>query len=281
MGVTRHVRAARWAGAVLVGLAPLPLLVVAASAEESSFTVTAASAPGGNKGTLKVHEEGTPSGTVNNDPKVCVFNLEGFFFETGQTGYVLIEPQGGNGGPSPVGPVDWGPADGSGFAATEYFNSPAGPEVLNGQYKATLYGKMLPTGQLDDVKAKSKVFKVICEDQTTPPTTTTGTTTTGTTTTSTTTTTTTTTTATSTTATSTQSTSSAPGVKPTKTKTTNTKKPTVLPTRSTSQPAVLPQTGSGFPTGGALAASLLLMGLGALLILGPGRAVPIKLNRRH
>jgi hypothetical protein len=279
MGVTRHVRAARWAGAVLVGLAPLPLLVVAASAEESSFTAMTASAPGGNKGTLKVHEEGTPSGTVNNDPKVCVFNLEGFFFETGQTGYVLIEPQGGNGGPSTVGPVDWGPADGSGFAATEYFNSPAGPEVLNGHYKATLYGKMLPTGQLDDVKAKSKVFKVICEDQTTPPTTTTGTTTTGTTTTSTTTTTTT--TSTSTTATSTQSTSSAPGVKPTKTKTTNTKKPTVLPTRSTSQPAVLPQTGTGFPTGGALAASLLLMGLGALLILGPGRAVPIKLNRRH
>ena len=278
MGVTRHVRAARWAGAVLVGLAPLPLLVVAASAEESSFTAMTASTPGGNKGTLKVHEEGTPSGTVNNDPKVCVFNLEGFFFETGQTGYVLIEPQGGNGGPSLVGPVDWGPADGSGFAATEYFNSPAGPEVLNGHYKATLYGKMLPTGQLDDVKAKSKVFKVICEGQTTPPTTTTGTTTTTTTTTKATTTSSTV-TPTTTSPTSTQSTSSAPGVKPTKT--TKTKKPTVLPTRSTSQPAVLPQTGSGFPTGGALAASLLLMGLGALLILGPGRAVPIKLNRRH
>ena len=279
MGVTRHVRAARWVGAVLVGLAPLPLLVVAASAEESSFTVTAASAPGGNKGTLKVHEEGTPSGTVNNDPKVCVFNLEGFFFETGQTGYVLIEPQGGNGGPSPVGPVDWGPADGSGFAATEYFNSPAGPEVLNGHYKATLYGKMLPTGQLDDVKAKSKVFKVICEGQTTTPTPTTTTTKPSVTPTTTTTKPSVTPTTATTSPSSTQSTSSAPGVKPTKT--TKTKKPTVLPTRSTSQPAVLPQTGSGFPTGGALAASLLLMGLGALLILGPGRAVPIKLNRRH
>jgi len=267
MGVTRHVRAARWAGAVLVGLAPLPLLAVAASADESSFTTLAASAPGGNKGTLKVHEEGTPSGTVNNDPKVCVFNLEGFFFETGQTGYIIIEPQGGNGGPSTVGPVEWGPADGSGFAATDYFNSPAGLEVLNGHYKATLYGKMLPTGQLDDVKAKSKVFKVDCEGQTTTPATTTSTTST--------------TKTTSTSSTVTQSSSSGAAVTPTKTHQTSSQKPSVLPTRSTSQPAVLPQTGSSFPTGGALAASLLLMGLGALLILGPGRAVPITADRRH
>jgi hypothetical protein len=43
---------------------------------------------------------------------------------------------------------------------------------------------------------------------------------------------------------------------------------------------VLPQTGSSFPTGGALALSLLLVGLGALLILGPGRVALLN-RRRH
>ncbi|MFZ0324587.1 MAG: hypothetical protein WAN48_10695 [Actinomycetes bacterium] len=282
MGVTRHVRAARWAGAVLVGLAPLPMLSLAASAEETTFTAAAATSPGGNKGTIKVHEEGTPSGTVNNDPKVCVFNIEGFFFQTGQTGYVIIEPQGGNGGPSTVGPVAWGPADGSGFAATEYFNGPTGIIVENGHYKATLYGKMLPTGQLEDVKAKSKVFKVVCEtstttppnETTTPPTTTTSGSSSGPVTTPAT-----------TKPPKPTKTTKTPSVLPTESTkgapaTTSSKAPTVLPTRS-SQPAVLPQTGSSFPTGGALAASLLLVALGALLLLGPGRAIPFKQDRRH
>src|SRR4051794_36256679 len=48
----------------------------------------------GNNGTLKVHEFGTPSGTESNDPKVCVFNFEGFSFDVGQTGYIVIEGQG-------------------------------------------------------------------------------------------------------------------------------------------------------------------------------------------
>lgn len=40
--------------------------------------------------------------------------------------------------------------------ATQYFS------LANGQYKATLYGKQLPNGTLEDEKAKSKVFKVEC-----------------------------------------------------------------------------------------------------------------------
>jgi hypothetical protein len=44
--------------------------------------------------------------------------------------------------------------------------------------------------------------------------------------------------------------------------------------------AALPKTGSGLPVAGALGASLLLIGLGVLLLLGPGRLVPVY-HRRH
>ena len=84
-----------------------------------------------------------------------------------------------------------------------------------------------------------------------------------------------------------------PDVQPTKTHTdkpkpidTGTNQPgdhktaTVKATRL-SQPAALPQTGSGTPVGGALLASLLLMGIGALLLLGPGRLARERHVRRH
>lgn len=114
--------------------------------------------PNGNKGTLKIHEQGTPSGTESNDPKVCTFNLEGYQFAPGQTGYVMFDVQGGDGptGTS-AGPYNVGPANGDGYFETQYFN------LSPGHYKATLYGKQLPSGQLDDEKAKSKVFKVACD----------------------------------------------------------------------------------------------------------------------
>ncbi len=118
---------------------------------------TAADAPG-NNGTLKIHEYGTPDGTVNNDPKVCVFNVEGYFLDAGQIGYLVFSVQGGDGPTgTPAGPFAFGPADPNGYYATEYYN------LQPGHYKATLYGKQLPGGALDDVKAKSKVFKVTCE----------------------------------------------------------------------------------------------------------------------
>jgi len=130
----------------------------------------AANVPG-NNGTLKIHEQGTPSGTENNDPKVCVFNVESFGLDAGQTGFLSFSVQGGD-GPTGVsaGPFAFGPASASGYFATQYFN------LQPGHYKATLYGKQLPGGKLTDVKAKSKVFKVTCEQETTPPVTTTTTT---------------------------------------------------------------------------------------------------------
>jgi hypothetical protein len=64
-----------------------------------------------------------------------------------------------------------------------------------------------------------------------------------------------------------------PGEKPTK-------KPSVLPTRS-ERPGELPQTGSELPVGSALAASLLLIGLGGLLLVGPGRVAADRYQQRH
>lgn len=119
---------------------------------------------GGNNGTLKIHEFGTASGTESNDPKVCIFNLEGFDFDPSQSGYLMLDAQGGS---LPLGvtagPFGFGPTDASGYAQTSYFNSLGGIAITNGTYKVTLYGK--DTGgniDLTDELAKSKVFKVEC-----------------------------------------------------------------------------------------------------------------------
>jgi LPXTG-motif cell wall-anchored protein len=118
----------------------------------------------GNNGTLKIHEAGTPVHTESNDPKVCSFNVEGFGFDAGQTGYLKFDVQGGD-KPTGVaqGPFTFGNTDASGYYASPYF------ALANGHYKATLYGKQLPSGALTDVKAKSKVFKVSCTVTTSTP----------------------------------------------------------------------------------------------------------------
>src|SRR6476469_2649013 len=129
-------------------------------------TMTAfADPPTGNNGTLKVHEIGTPTGTENNDPKVCAFNFEGFGFDPAQSGYINIDVQGGDGPTgTDAGPFAFGPTNNSGYAISQDFNNGAGTTTINnGHYKATRYGK--DTGgnvDLRDVKAKSKVFKVEC-----------------------------------------------------------------------------------------------------------------------
>jgi len=130
------------------------LAIVSSSATAAPKTQVVAP---GNNGTLKIHEQGTPSGTENNDPKVCVFNVEAFNLDSGQTGYLSFDVQGGDGPTgTPAGPYAFGPADANGYFASQYFN------LDPGHYKATLYGKQLPSGELTDVKAKSKVFKVTC-----------------------------------------------------------------------------------------------------------------------
>lgn len=124
----------------------------------------------GNNGTLKVHEAGTPSGTESNDPKICEFNFEGFGFDVGQVGYIVVDGQGQTDAPAAL-TLPFGPADASGFYATAYINSAGGTLTLaDGHYKATLYGKDTGTDAPDlaDEKAKSKVFKVECVPAPTP-----------------------------------------------------------------------------------------------------------------
>lgn len=152
--LSERLRSFMLAGAFLVVqlMAPLSLSGFASALGEIPTPQVPA-----NNGTLKIHEEGTPSGTESNDPKVCTFNVEGFGFDAAQTGYLQFDVQGGDGPTGvPAGPFDFGPTDETGYYASQYFNLHAG------HYMATLYGKQLPGGELQDEKAKSKVFKVEC-----------------------------------------------------------------------------------------------------------------------
>jgi hypothetical protein len=116
-----------------------------------------------NNGTLKVHEQGTPAASESNDPKVCNFNFEGFGFDNGQSGVIVITTQGGGNDKTVVKQVNMPAANANGYTETEYVSLP------DGHYKTTLYGKSTngTTDYNKDLKAKSKVIKVEC-DETTP-----------------------------------------------------------------------------------------------------------------
>lgn len=114
-----------------------------------------------NNGTIKIHEYNTPSGTENNDPKVCKFNVESFNLDSGQTGQLIFETQGHD---APIGvnagPYAFGPADATGNFATAYYS------LQPGHYKATLLGV---DGNRNKFNLKSKVFKVECPGTTVKP----------------------------------------------------------------------------------------------------------------
>ncbi len=113
-----------------------------------------------NNGTLKVHEKNTPSNTENNDPKVCLFNFEGFGFDNGQSGQIAITTQGGGNNKTEVKRIAMPAANSNGYTQTEYLT------LSNGHYKSTAYGKDTNGGYTLDLKAKSKVFKVDCPETT-------------------------------------------------------------------------------------------------------------------
>ena len=95
-------------------------LVAALAAAALICVVATGAALAGNNGTLKIHEQGTPDGTPNNDPKVCTFNVEAFGLDAGQTGYLVFDVQGGD-APEGVGagPFTFGPADANGYAESQ------------------------------------------------------------------------------------------------------------------------------------------------------------------
>ncbi|MEX2011079.1 MAG: hypothetical protein WEF51_02455 [Chloroflexota bacterium] len=147
----------------VIGWLVVTSLLALAIGGPSAGPALATGGPPGNNGTIKIHEQGTPAGTESNDPKVCVFNVEGYGFDVGQRGYLMFTVQGGD---SPTGtnsgPHNFGPTTASAehrsYYETRYFT------LKPGHYKATLYGKKGDTINLKDVKAKSKVFKVRCEE---------------------------------------------------------------------------------------------------------------------
>jgi hypothetical protein len=141
----------------------LAVLAMVALSVLGPVAVAAANDAPGSNGTIKIHEEGTPSGAEDNDPTVCSFNVEGFGFDAGQSGYIVFETQGGD---EPVGmnagPFDFGPTNSEGFYATEYFH------LDPGHYQAALLGKKDAAGNVSDVMVKSKVFEVECASAPSP-----------------------------------------------------------------------------------------------------------------
>lgn len=125
--------------------------------------MSAYAAANGNNGTLKVHEKGTPSGTESNDPKVCIFNFEGFGLDANQSGDISITTQGGPSDDTILLTIPLS-TDASGNGVTSPYVNDAGSvyTLANGHYKATLDNKF---GLDNGNKAKSKVFKVTCAAQ--------------------------------------------------------------------------------------------------------------------
>lgn len=125
--------------------------------------IAAAAAPG-NNGTLKVHEKGTPANSESNDPKVCIFNFEGFGLDPNQTGDITIDAIPPSTPASAVLVVSLSTDASGNGSTTPYINDLGGPALPNGHYKATLDNKF---GTDPGDKAKSKVFKVECPEKTT------------------------------------------------------------------------------------------------------------------
>lgn len=135
--------------AVIFAFASTPLVGAASSKPNAP----------GNNGTIKVHEQGTPANTESNDPKVCFFNFEGYGFDKGQGGVIVISSQMNGKDKVGVKQVSMPAADSNGYTETAYVAVP------DGHYKTTVYGKDTH-GNPDynqDLKAKSKVIKVKCD----------------------------------------------------------------------------------------------------------------------
>ena len=115
----------------------------------------AARDPGGNNGTLKIHEgtdHGAPPRTDrNNEPHVCLFHLHGFNFDASSSGYYRIRQQAPTGTATVIEGGQWA-ANASGEWITGQLSLP------NGHYKALAKqtDPRTPGGE------KQKVFWVEC-----------------------------------------------------------------------------------------------------------------------
>ncbi|MEU3461191.1 hypothetical protein ABZ721_14700 [Streptomyces sp. NPDC006733] len=226
----------------------LPLAGVATAVAAASLLLAPAAfaAPPGDNGTIKIHDAKTGEELVKNEPHVCTFYLDAFFFDgQQQAAWKIVEiPPTGKNQEAKTGAIA---LDGKGHGRTEDLSLP------NGHYKLSW------TFDGEHGKAKQKVFWTDCKNGGSTGTPTGGTTTgTGT-----------------PTGTGSPSTSSSPG----------TTAPTTGGATSggatTGAPSVAP-TASGTPGDGNLAetgASVGGLAFAAVLLLGGGTALAMR--RRH
>jgi hypothetical protein len=112
--------------------------------------------PPGNRGTVKVHETGTPDDDRRNEPKLCDFRIVGFGFPEDADLEVHIE---GHGGPN-AGPDTFDTTVPNSALSDEGDFAIDGPTLADGMYKLYVENTTAPGGP------KQKVFKIDCPDQT-------------------------------------------------------------------------------------------------------------------
>lgn len=109
----------------------------------------------GNRGTVKIHEVGTPEDDRRNEPHVCDFEIVGFGFPDDASLEITIE---GHGGPNA------GPGTFASTVAADQLSDTGdwvvdGPTLADGMYKLSVENTTAPGGP------KQKVFKVDCPDE--------------------------------------------------------------------------------------------------------------------
>ncbi|MFB6841265.1 LPXTG cell wall anchor domain-containing protein [Streptomyces sp. NPDC056361] len=142
-------------------LIPAAALVAAMAGSLVLAPVASASnGPKGDNGTVKIHDSKTGEEVKANEPKVCEFYLDAFNFDASQKAVWRIEAWANNDKPKGT-EVEKGSItlDAKGHGRTEDMT------LDNGQYK------LFWNFDGEHGAAKHKVFKVECEDETTPPTT--------------------------------------------------------------------------------------------------------------
>jgi hypothetical protein len=110
--------------------------------------------PPGNKGTVKVHETGTPDDDRREEPKLCDFRIVGFGFPEDAELAVHID---GHGGPN-AGPDTFDATVTSAQLSDAGDWAIDGPTLADGMYKLYVENTTAPGG------AKQKVFKIDCPE---------------------------------------------------------------------------------------------------------------------
>ncbi len=155
--MSKHIslpRSRMWRTRAATALAAAGALVMSGGLVMLAAPAASANGAPGNDGTLKILDATSGEEFIDNEPKVCSFKYEGFYFDDGQSGDVIVTGQG---------LTDFGPENAGSVTANSegYFITPV--QVLaSGHYKVEFQ-----SGE-DSSKFKSKVFKVNCTPEVSP-----------------------------------------------------------------------------------------------------------------